>query len=148
MKAIVFIVCCVMLSVPLSLHALCVKTSIANMRSGPGTQYEKIWQVDRFMPFEKIGSSLTGDWFAVRDVDGDVFWIHKSLLTSAYRCAVVKSEVVNMRKGPGTNYGKVFSEPAQRYDSFKIIQRQGAWMKVRDTWNNVGWIHRDYLWVR
>lgn len=148
MKLMVFAVCCYMLFAPLSSHALCVKASIANIRSGPGIGYEIIWQVYRFMPFQKVGTSLSGDWYAVRDMDGDIGWIHKGLVTGKYRCAVVKSRIVNIRKGPGARHAKVSSEPAQRYDSFRIIRRQGAWMKVKDEWNNVGWIHRDYLWVR
>jgi SH3-like domain-containing protein len=70
------------------------------------------------------------------------------MLTGKYRCAVVKSRIVNVRNGPGTKYTKVFSEPAQRYDSFRIIQRKGAWLKVKDEWNNDGWIHGHYLWIR
>lgn len=148
MKLIVLMVCFFILSAPVSSAALCVKATVANVRSGPGTRYEKIWQVDRFMPLEKIGLSLAGNWYAVRDVDGDVYWIHKSLLTGAYRCAVVKSEVVNVRTGPGTNYRKKFSEPAGMYDSFRVLEKRGVWIKVRDVFNNTGWIHRDYLWVR
>jgi uncharacterized protein YgiM (DUF1202 family) len=28
-----------------------VKSSIANMRSGPGTNYEVLWQVEKYHPF-------------------------------------------------------------------------------------------------
>ncbi|HUX78820.1 MAG TPA: SH3 domain-containing protein [Thermodesulfovibrionales bacterium] len=143
-----YVTCAVLIFTVDYSSAICIKAAKANMRSGPGKDYEIIWQAYRFMPFEIVGTSLSGDWYAVRDMDGDVGWIHKKPVTSKYRCAVVKSQIVNMRKGPGTKYAKVFSEPAQRYDSFRIIQRQGVWMKVKDEWNNVGWIHRDYLWVR
>lgn len=128
--------------------ALCVKATKANIRSGPGTDYEAIWQVYRFMPFEKVGTSLSGDWYAVRDMDGDIGWIHKTLVTNKYRCGVVKSRIVNIRKGPGTRFSKVYPEPAQRYDSYRIIQKQGRWMKVKDEWNTIGWIRDDYLWIR
>lgn len=142
------VICAVLICSVDHSSALCLKMSEANIRSGPGKNYEIIWQVYRFMPFEKVGISLSGNWYAIRDLDGDVGWVYKNLVTNKYRCAIVKSRVVNIRKGPGTNYAKAFSEPAQRYDTFRIIQRQGAWMKVKDEWNNVGWIHRDYLWVR
>jgi len=128
--------------------ALCIKTAEANIRSGPGTEYEILWQAYRFMPVQHIGTSPSGSWYAVRDVDGDVGWIYKALVTGRYRCAVVKSQIVNVRKGPGTKYGKVFSEPAKRYDTFRIIKQKGVWVKVRDEWNSVGWIHKNYLWIR
>lgn len=131
---------------PLHSSALCVQTTKANLRSGPGTGYEKVWQVYRYMPLKKVGASLSGDWYAVSDIDGDVTWIYKPLVTSRYQCAVVKSEIVNVRSGPGTNYSKNFSEPAKRYDSFLILKSKGSWRKVKDAWGNVGWIHKDYLW--
>lgn len=132
---------------PVISGALCVKTSTANLRSGPGTQYEKVWQVYRFMPLEKVGVSNSKDWYAVRDVDGDVSWIHKSLVTGSFRCAVVEAKVVNVRTGPGTRYPRRFSEPAKQYDSFRILRTKGAWVKVKDEWNAVGWIHKNFLWI-
>jgi SH3-like domain-containing protein len=100
------------------------------------------------MPLEKVGVSLSGDWYAVRDVDGDVLWIYKTLVTSEYRCAVVKSKIVNVRTGPGTRHPRRFSEPASKYDTFRVLQESGVWIKVRDARNNTGWIHRDYLWIK
>ncbi|MFZ5906381.1 MAG: hypothetical protein ACOYVJ_03085 [Nitrospirota bacterium] len=131
---------------PLSSSALCVQAGKANLRSGPGTGFEKVWQVYKYMPLKQVGTSLSGDWYAVMDVDGDVSWIFKPLVTSQYPCAVVKTAVVNIRSGPGTKYRKKFSEPAKRYDSFLILESKGAWHKVKDAWGNVGWIHKDYLW--
>jgi SH3-like domain-containing protein len=58
------------------------------------------------MPFYKIGVSNDGTWYAVKDVDGDVNWIYKNLVTNRFHCAVVKSDWVNVRTGPGTNYRK------------------------------------------
>jgi SH3-like domain-containing protein len=132
---------------PVASQALCVKGSLVNVRRGPGTEYKSVWQVYRYMPFKKVGVSLSGDWYAVRDVDGDVNWIHKSVVTGAYRCAVVKSEVVNVRTGPGTRYRKKYSDPMRQYDSFRVLRIKGAWVKVKDDMNNSGWISRRYLWI-
>jgi len=148
MRLITAVFCLILFLVPFYAHALCVQSSVANVRSGPGQQYEKIWQVDRFMPLEKIGASLSGDWYAVRDVDGDVLWIHRTLVTDEYKCAVVKAKIVNVRRGPGTRHSKRFSEPARKYDSFRVLQESGGWIKVRDARNNDGWIHKDYLWIK
>ncbi len=129
-------------------RALCVNVSKANLRAGPSTKYEKVWEVYKYMPFMKVGVSLSGDWYAVQDVDGDVSWIYKKLVTSKYKCAVVKSEEVNIRTGPGTNYEKCSSGSAKQYYSFKILKTQGSWVKVKDEWGEVGWIHTDYLWIK
>jgi SH3-like domain-containing protein len=131
-----------------SANALCVKTDKANLRTGPGKNFEKIWEVYRYMPFVKVGSSLSGEWYAVKDIDGDVNWIHKRLLTDKYRCAVVKKEEVNVRTGPGTNYSKGFLSPARKYYSFRVLKIKGPWVKVRDDRGGVGWIYRNFLWIQ
>ena len=147
MKLLLCLICSVLfLSAPFCSYALCVKVSVANMRSGPGRGYEKIWQVYRLMPLKKVGISVSGDWYAVKDVDGDVSWIYKTLVTDDWRCATVKSRTVNVRSGPGRKYSRTFSEPARKYDSFRILTKKGVWVKVRDEWGSVGWINKRYLW--
>ncbi len=136
-----------LLALRLSAEALCVSASRANIRSGPGTQYEIIWEVFRYMPFRKVGASLGGDWYAVQDVDGDVNWIHSGLVTTRNRCAVVKRTVVNVRKGPGTSYARTNWSPAEQYDTFVILQRKGPWVRLRNAWGETGWIHTRYLWI-
>ena len=128
-------------------QAFCVSTSKANIRSGPGTQYTKVWEVYRYMPFRKVGASTEGDWYAVQDVDGDVNWIHSGLVATRNRCAVVKRAAVHVRKGPGTRYGRTKWGPAKRYDAFVVLQTKGAWLRVKNEWGEVGWIHSGYLWI-
>src|SRR3990170_658402 len=82
-------------------ESLCVKAEQANVRTGPGTGYKIAWEVYRYMPFAKVGVSLSGSWFAAKDVDGDINWIHRGLVTDRFNCAVVKKKRVNMRNGPG-----------------------------------------------
>jgi SH3-like domain-containing protein len=100
------------------------------------------------MPFLKVGVSLSGEWYAVRDVDGDVNWMHKRLLTNKYKCAVVKTDDVNIRTNPGTNYPKSSLSPAKKYYSFKVLKRKGMWVRVEDNWGGIGWIKRNYLWIQ
>lgn len=127
--------------------ALCVQTGKANVRSGPGTAYGIVWEVYRYMPFKKVGTSLTNDWYAVKDVDGDVNWVHKSLVTRAYSCAVVKAEEVHVRTGPGTRYALAGLSSAKKYYSFRVLDRKGSWVKLRDEERNTGWVHANYLWI-
>jgi SH3-like domain-containing protein len=131
-----------------SAEALCVNVSTANIRSGPGTQYEVVWEVYRYMPFEKVGESLPRGWYAVKDVDGDVNWLSRNLVRQDVRCAVVKRVRTNVRKGPGTHYRKTFWGPAAQYSSFKVLRMKGAWVKVRSEWGEIGWIYKKNLWVR
>lgn len=145
-----FFVFCIILSIFILRHAnaLCINTEKANVRIGPGTNYEVIWEVHKYMPFLKVGVSLSGEWYAVKDVDGDVNWIHKRLLTNKYKCTVVKTDNVNVRTGPGTKYPKSSLSPAKKYYSFKVLKRKGAWIRIKDEWGGIGWIKRNYLWIQ
>jgi SH3-like domain-containing protein len=126
-------------------QALCVSVAEANLRGGPGTKYEKTWEVFKYMPFNKL--SKKGGWYKVRDVDGDVHWIFSSLVTEKFQCAVVKVEKANIRTGPGTKYSKSALSPALKYDSYKVLKIKSSWVHVMDEFGDKGWISRKLLWV-
>jgi len=127
-------------------YALCVNVAEANLRSGPGTKFEKTWEVFKYMPFNKL--SKKGSWYKVKDVDGDVHWVYTKLVTSNFKCAVVKVDKANVRRGPGEKYGKTSMSPALKYDSFKVIKIQSPWVKVIDEFGDSGWIFRKLLWIQ
>jgi len=148
MKKIFFVFLTVLIIIIISdvTHAACINSSEANLRKGPGTNYEKTWEVFKYMPFKII--STEGNWYKVRDVDGDVHWIYKKLITKKYKCAVVKTDTANVRTGPGTGYGQNSFSPAQKYDSFKIVQTKSSWVKVVDEFGDRGWIFKNLLWIQ
>ena len=129
-------------------YAVCVSVSKANVRTGPGTWYEKMWDVYKYTPLQKVGVSVSGDWYAVRDVDGDVVWIKKGLVTNGYGCAIVKTDQVKVRTGPGTSRPLSPISPAVHYNSFRVMEKRGDWIKVKDEKGDIGWIHRDFLWIQ
>lgn len=133
------------LSMSGSTQAVCVKTSEANLRSGPGTKYEKTWEVFKYMPFQKL--KRRGNWYKVRDFEGDEHWIYRKLLTDKYNCAVVKVDKANIRTGPGTQYSEAVMVPGAMYDSFKVLKVKGDWANVMDEYGDSGWIYRKLLWI-
>ena len=126
-------------------YALCVNVAEANLRSGPGTKHEKTWEVFKYMPFKKLATQ--GNWYKVQDVDGDIHWIYKKLVTDKFECAVVKVDKANIRSGPGTKNSENALSPALKYDSFRVIKRQSSWVKVKDEFGDSGWIFRKLLWI-
>ena len=52
--------------------------TIANIRSGPGTNHEILCQAEKYYPLNLVKRS--GNWYKVEDFEGDVGWIHKSLV--------------------------------------------------------------------
>ncbi|MEZ4750305.1 MAG: SH3 domain-containing protein [Bdellovibrionota bacterium] len=134
------------LCMPFSVFAVCVTSSSANLRSGPGTNYRISWKVQKYMPFDVIKSSR--GWYRVKDLDGDIHWIHKQLVTSRYYCAVIKSTTANMRTGPGGHYPKSPLYPvANHYDSFRLLKQKGSWAYVEDPDGDKYWVHRSLIWV-
>ncbi len=126
-------------------RALCVSNPEANLRSGPGTKYEKTWEVFKYMPFKKLAKK--GAWYRVKDVDGDIHWIYGKLVSDKIKCAVVKRPKANVRTGPGTNHAQTSFSPVLRYYSFKVLKTKGVWVNVQDQDGDKGWIHRDLLWI-
>jgi SH3-like domain-containing protein len=126
--------------------ALCIKASIANLRSGPGTNHEKTWQVFKYMPLRKM--TKKGNWYKVKDVDGDVHWVFGKLVTEKITCAAVKVEKANIRSGPGKKFRTIDISPGIKYDSFKVLKTKGSWVKVEDEFGDVGWVFRQLLWIQ
>lgn len=127
-------------------YALCVTAPEANLRGGPGTHFEKSWEVFKFMPLASLGKK--GKWFRVKDVDGDTHWIHRTLVSTTLDCAVVKAKAANVRSGPGTRYRLTPLGTVQKYYSFKVLSSTKKWVKVEDEVANRGWIAKTLLWIR
>jgi len=49
-----------------------------NIRSGPGTNFEILFAVEKGIPFKVI--KRKGNWIHIRHADGDQGWIHKSIV--------------------------------------------------------------------
>lgn len=126
--------------------ALCVSAAEANLRNGPGTKYEKNWTVYKYMPLQRLARK--GAWYQVKDLDGDRHWIHKSLVRSDIRCAVVKASSANIRSGPGTHYKQVSWSPVEHYYSFRVLKTLPRWVKIKDEVSDAGWVAKSMLWIQ
>lgn len=126
--------------------AWCIKVPEANLRQGPGTNYEKSWEVFKYMPLQKIGQK--GDWYHVRDVDGDKHWVFSKLVSNGMKCAMVKVGTANVRTGPGTNFQESPLSPVEKYYAFKVMETRGDWVKVEDAVSNRGWVYKPLLWIQ
>ena len=127
-------------------HALCINNSQANLRQGPGLHYDKIWEVFRYMPFQQLGKK--GEWLRVKDMDGDIYWVHKRLTTKSFKCAVIKKDATNLRRGPGTRFKKVKGMPGEKYFSMKVLKIKDNWVQVVDAWGDKAWIYRPLVWIK
>jgi SH3-like domain-containing protein len=61
-----------------NIPAVTVTAPLANVREGPGTNSRVLFQAEKGVSFKRLEKK--GDWFKVEHPDGEVGWIHKSLV--------------------------------------------------------------------
>lgn len=120
---------------------LAVSVSIANVRSGPGTNYDTLWQVNKYYPIKVIKKA--GSWLQFVDFEGDKGWV-KSTLVRKIPSVITNKENCNIRSGPGTKYSIVFK--TERGVAFKVIKEKGSWIYVQHADGDKGWIYKPLVW--
>ena len=124
-----------------SAERLAIKSDIANIRSGPGTDTEVLWQVEKYYPLTVLQKQ--GDWYFFKDFEGDEGWIHKSLV-APLDTVVVNKDNCNVRSGPGTD--NEISFVSERGIPYKVLKRQGDWVQIQHADGDTGWIHKNLIW--
>lgn len=118
-----------------------VKVEIANVRSGPGNQYELLWQIEKYHPILVLEKK--GAWYRFKDFEGDQGWVYGSLLDKT-PCVIVRVPHCNLRTGPGTTYDIAFS--VDKGVPFRKLQTKGQWTQVQHANGDKGWIFNALLW--
>lgn len=130
-----------LLAAPAWADRLAISSSTANIRSGPGTNYEILWKVEKYHPI--LVERKSGDWYSFTDYEGDKGWVHKSLVRDIPTAITVK-ENCNVRSGPGKEHPVVFTVGSGV--PFKIINKKGSWRNILHVDGDRGWIHSSLLW--
>lgn len=115
-----------------------ISTEKANVRNGPSVQYEILCTVNKYTPFKVVDTR--DSWYKVKDFEGDMGWIHKSVASEA-PALIVKSNKANFRDGPSGNILWVL----EKTYPLKFIEKQGSWYHVRDDEID-GWLHFSTIW--
>ena len=123
-------------------NAVRVRVETANVRDGPGTQYERLWTVERDFPLEVI--ARRGRWLKTRDFLDSEGWIFAPL-TDARPSAVVQVDEARVRSGPGLRHQVRFV--AAWGESFRVLSQQNEWVNIDDPDNGRGWIHESLVWT-
>ena len=118
-----------------------VSAEQANIRSGPGADFEVVWAAGRYYPLEVLDRE--GNWIRVGDYENEEGWIYKSLLSKA-PAVVIVTRKANIRSGPGMEYAVAWV--ADKECSLKVLDMRGEWYQVSDGEETLGWLHRDVTW--
>jgi SH3-like domain-containing protein len=120
---------------------LSVSAQIANIRSGPATSYDVLWQVQKYYPILVLKKS--GPWINFKDFEGDEGWIHQSLVQKTPTVITIK-EKCNVRSGPGTQNRILFS--VEKGIPFRRIKREDRWIHIEHADGDRGWIYQTLVW--
>ncbi len=118
-----------------------VKGNTLNMRSGPGTNTQILWELKKGYPLEVV--KRQNKWLQVRDFEGDSGWVFSSL-TSSSPHHIVKRPTANVRSGPGTQHRIVGK--AVYGEVVRTRENRGRWVRVERAGAPNGWIAKSLLW--
>ena len=118
-----------------------IKGSVVNMRSGPGTHTEVLWELEQGYPLQVL--KRKGSWLQVKDFENDKGWVARAL-TGRTPHHIVKAPFANIRSGPGTGYRVVGK--AERYDLMRTRGAKQGWVRVESGDGIKGWIAKRLLW--
>lgn len=133
-----------LLSMPVlsfSEQRLSVQKDKINVRSGPGTNYETLWQTEKYYPLQVLDTK--GKWVLFRDFEGYEGWAYRPLLSDKHT-VVTKANKSNIRKGPGTEYPILFT--AEKGVPFLVLESKNNWYKISHSDGDIGWIFKTLAW--
>ncbi len=141
---IIFLFMAVLMTMPGVVFAqqrLSVTASIANMRSGPGTKYDVLWQVEQYHPVKVVKKK--GNWYKIKDFENDMAWIHESLLGKG-QVVITNKTKCNVRAGASKTSKILFT--VEKGVPFKVVSEKGNWLKIEHADGDVGWIYKTLIW--
>lgn len=118
-----------------------IEGKIVNMRSGPGTGSQILWELEQGYPLQVL--KRKGDWLQVRDFENDKGWVARQL-TGSTPHHIVKVRIANIRSGPSTRF-KVVGQ-SERYDLLLTRGSNAGWVKVQRDDGVKGWVSKKLLW--
>ncbi|MCK6418440.1 MAG: SH3 domain-containing protein [Alphaproteobacteria bacterium] len=112
------------------------------VRAGPGMRYPILWTLRRQgLPVE-IFLEFEG-WRKIKDPDGQVGWVHQSLL-SGQRMGIIKAEgSVHLRQRPDSQAAPV--AVAERGAQVKVEECGAGWCEIQAA-DQTGWVESSALW--
>lgn len=118
-----------------------LKATEVNLRTGPGVRYPVDWVfVYRNMPVEIVGEF--DGWRKVRDWQGSVGWVHRSLL-SGRRWAMVRKGIQGLRRAPDSAAPLVARIEPKAIG--RVLECRTAWCRI-DFSGFEGWMRRAQFW--
>ncbi len=136
-----------------------VVADLANVRGGPGTDYDKVGTLPAGTPLLLLAQY--NGWYQARRDDGSTIWVAAELLDLDAAVAdflpdatnipappppkigLVAEEGLNLRDGPGTGYIGMTKLPSGA--QLDLLARYNDWFQVQTEDGKAGWVLAQYL---
>ena len=118
-----------------------VRVKTANFREKPSTSADVLFTADRYYPVNILDRKR--GWAKVRDFEGETAWVAERLLRPD-PTVVITVERANVRAAPRKNARVLFKGTWS--EAYQMEERKGAWVQIRTTDGEEGWIHRSIVW--
>ncbi|MBI5592601.1 MAG: SH3 domain-containing protein [Deltaproteobacteria bacterium] len=135
---IVFLLLC---GVAQAEQRLSVSAAEAKIRSGAGNNFDVLWKSEKYYPFSVIKKA--GEWYQVKDFQGDEGWVHQSLVGNTPSVITAKDKN-SLRSEPKPDAKVLFSVGIGI--PFKVLKRKNKWILVEHADGDKGWIHESTVW--
>ena len=125
--------------------SLCVMASQAQLRKGPSLKEAVTWTVGRYMPF--IREDREGNWYKVRDLDGEIHYVSSYAVTQKVKCVAVRAKYAKLRAAPeARNPASAAYNYAEKYVAFKLIDTLSDGYVVEDSKRNRFFLNKRDAW--
>ena len=135
----------------ITLKGACTKSIKTTLRKGPGTHFEKLWDITLFSPVKV--KKYENQWAKIEDSEGILAWIPKKDITEKYFCGSIKFEKVsihhkiqnqkNVKKNKAIPRGFAFFD-----QNFKILKFKKGQVAALSPLGNQVLVPRKSLWVQ
>ncbi len=136
-----------------------VIVSAANVRTGPGGQYDVVAILYQGQAVSLLGRSSGSDWLYVRLGNGQEGWVQTTSVQinvpianlpviqpgAPSNAAVVDVSWLNVRYGPGTSFGAFTVLHKGQVVSMIGRATNSTWVQVQRPSGAVGWVNSNYL---
>ncbi|MCA9971080.1 MAG: SH3 domain-containing protein [Anaerolineales bacterium] len=136
-----------------------VSTGALNVRSGPGVQYGVVAVVYSGQTVTLLGRNAASSWVKVQLAGGQQGWVNAALLTAGVAVgslavldaaapaatAVVTTGALNVRSGPGVQYGAVAVVYSGQTVALLGRNGDGSWVKAQLAGGQQGWVNAALL---
>ncbi len=119
-----------------------IDSSRVRMRQGPSRNHRVLWvfQGQQGLPLEVVAE--TEEWRQVRDPDGDLGWVHRSLL-GRNRGVVVVGNMRALRREPARDATTIaYLEPRVVAD---LNECNADWCEI-SVGGHTGWLRHEEVW--